>query len=229
MTDAADGRRSRGAKAGDPRRTSRDAVLAAALRVADTEGAAGLSMRRVADEVGVPVMTLYGFVRTKQELVTAVCELAFEGLFKAGRAEGSPAGRLRSVVGELQSALRAHPAVVELVLADAVPSALFDDFREATLTILADAGLSTEDTLRALGAFYAAALGFAVAGSARGSAAEREAAEVRRLARLHPIDYPLLAALAEPYPKHLSTESFAVTLEHLITAFGITDGTEERH
>ena len=211
------------------RRTSREAVLAAALRLADAEGASALSMRRVANEVGVPVMTLYGFVRTKQELLEAVSERVFEGLFKSGRSEGTPAERLRSGARELQAALREHPAVVELVLADAVPSAVFDDVREAFLGILADAGLSDHQALDALGAFFCIALGFAVAGATRQGGVGRTDDEVRRLQRLHPTDYPRLTALAPHYLSHLSAESFTGAVEHLIAGFGITDDQEGHH
>jgi AcrR family transcriptional regulator len=208
---------------GRERRTSREAVLAAALRLADAEGASALSMRRVANEVGVPVMTLYGFVRTKQELVQAVSERVFEGLFKSGRSEGTPAQRLLSGARELQAALREHPAVVELVLADAVPSAVFDDVRESFLEIFADAGLSDHQALDALGAFFCIALGFAVAGATREGGDGHADDEVRRLQRLHPTDYPRLTALAPHYPSHLSAESFTGAVEHLIAGFGITD------
>ena len=186
-------------------------------------------MRRVADEVGVPVMTLYGFVRTKQELLQAVSERAFEGLFKSSRGGGTPAERLLAVARELQTALQEHPAVVELVLTDSVPSAVFDDVREALLEILADAGLSDDRAVQALGAFFGIALGFAVGGAARARAVGRADGEVRRLQRLHPADYPRLTALAPQYPSHLSAEAFTTAVEHLIAGFGITDDQEGHH
>jgi AcrR family transcriptional regulator len=51
-------------------RITRDELAAAALHIADTEGFAALSMRRLATEVGVGTMTLYHYVHNKDELLT---------------------------------------------------------------------------------------------------------------------------------------------------------------
>jgi AcrR family transcriptional regulator len=51
-------------------RFTRDQLAAAALRIADTEGFDAVSMRRVAAELGAGTMTLYHYVRTKEDLVT---------------------------------------------------------------------------------------------------------------------------------------------------------------
>jgi AcrR family transcriptional regulator len=53
-------------------RITRDELAAAAVRIADTEGFAALSMRRLAAEVGVGTMTLYHYIRNKDELLTLV-------------------------------------------------------------------------------------------------------------------------------------------------------------
>jgi AcrR family transcriptional regulator len=49
---------------------TRDQIASTALAIADTEGFAAVSMRRVASELGAGTMTLYYYVRTKDELVT---------------------------------------------------------------------------------------------------------------------------------------------------------------
>ncbi|GII77571.1 GntR family transcriptional regulator [Sphaerisporangium rufum] len=48
---------------------TRDQIAAAALAIADTEGFAAVSMRRIAAELGAGTMTLYYYVRNKDELV----------------------------------------------------------------------------------------------------------------------------------------------------------------
>jgi len=48
---------------------NRDAVVAAALAIADSEGVDAVSMRRVASRLGVGAMTIYGHVRDKDELL----------------------------------------------------------------------------------------------------------------------------------------------------------------
>ncbi|QWF79434.1 TetR/AcrR family transcriptional regulator [Amycolatopsis sp. CA-230715] len=48
---------------------TRDQIASTALSLADTEGFAAVSMRRVAAELGAGTMTLYYYVRTKDELI----------------------------------------------------------------------------------------------------------------------------------------------------------------
>ena len=53
-------------------RFSRADIATVALRIADTEGIDAVSMRRVASELGAGTMTLYHYVRTKDELLALV-------------------------------------------------------------------------------------------------------------------------------------------------------------
>jgi DNA-binding transcriptional regulator YhcF (GntR family) len=47
----------------------RDRVVRTAIAIADAEGLTGLSMRRLAGELGIPTMSVYRFVADKEELV----------------------------------------------------------------------------------------------------------------------------------------------------------------
>jgi AcrR family transcriptional regulator len=53
-------------------RFTRDDIAAAAVNIADTEGFAAVSMRHLAGVLGAGTMTLYHYVRTKDELLTLV-------------------------------------------------------------------------------------------------------------------------------------------------------------
>lgn len=53
-------------------RLSREAIGAAALAIADREGFDAVSMRRVAQELGVGTMSLYYYVKTKDDLVAVM-------------------------------------------------------------------------------------------------------------------------------------------------------------
>ena len=53
---------------------SREAIVDAALRVLDREGAAGLSMRRVADELGTGPASLYWHVANKDALIDLIVD-----------------------------------------------------------------------------------------------------------------------------------------------------------
>ena len=58
-----------------------DRLVSAAVGLADAEGLAAVSMRRVAAELGVPAMTLYGYVPGKGELVDLMLDSALGELY----------------------------------------------------------------------------------------------------------------------------------------------------
>jgi AcrR family transcriptional regulator len=64
------------ARRGRPGRTplTREAIVDAALRVVDREGADGLSMRRVAEELGTGPASLYWHVASKDELINLLVD-----------------------------------------------------------------------------------------------------------------------------------------------------------
>ena len=55
-------------------RFTREQIAAAAVRIADAEGSDALSMRRIAAELDAGTMTLYHYVRTKDELLSLVTD-----------------------------------------------------------------------------------------------------------------------------------------------------------
>ncbi|MER7397380.1 TetR/AcrR family transcriptional regulator [Streptomyces sp. NPDC000151] len=67
-------RRSRGPKPG----LTLDAIVTAAVAVADTDGLAALSMRRVASELGVGAMSLYRYIPGKAELLDLMLDKVVE-------------------------------------------------------------------------------------------------------------------------------------------------------
>lgn len=66
----------RAARAGRPGRTpiTRQGIVDAALRVLEREGSEGLSMRRVAEEMGTGAASLYWHVASKDELIDLVVD-----------------------------------------------------------------------------------------------------------------------------------------------------------
>ena len=72
-------------------RFTRDEIAATAMRIADTEGFDAVSMRRLAAELDAGTMTLYHYVRTKDELLTLVID-AVMGEVVLGPDEPMPDG-----------------------------------------------------------------------------------------------------------------------------------------
>ncbi|HUA29688.1 MAG TPA: TetR/AcrR family transcriptional regulator C-terminal domain-containing protein [Streptosporangiaceae bacterium] len=93
---------------------SREAVVSAALQVLESGGGEGLTMRRVADQIGVSASSLYGYVANKEELVQLVLDRIFEDV------EVPPTGSWQETLREFGRALlamyRRHPGVAALTL-----------------------------------------------------------------------------------------------------------------
>jgi AcrR family transcriptional regulator len=84
-------------------------IVAAAIAVADAEGLAGLSMRRVATEIGAATMSLYRHVVDKDDLLLKMMDAAFaECRFPARRPEGWRA-QLELAARTLWVTFRRHP------------------------------------------------------------------------------------------------------------------------
>src|SRR5690349_8477694 len=92
---------------------SREKILAAALAIVDREGLAALSMRRVAEAVGVEAMSLYHHVANKAALLDGVYELVLAELPPWKRSSSWRAS-LRTRAIDLRATLRAHPNTLPL-------------------------------------------------------------------------------------------------------------------
>lgn len=199
------------AKRGPRPRFTREEVLQAALRVVDSEPPDRFTMRRVADELGMGVMTLYGYVRNKEEILEGITVLLF--------AEVRPPAytatwdeQLRSEMRTLHSVGRRHPNLVTLVLAQRSAAPGMFGMRERTLSALLDAGFTDETALHALGTLCNYSLGFA---GAQAAAAPIDLPD--RIRELPAEMFPRLSALADNYGAHLSNEAFEFGLELIIT------------
>jgi AcrR family transcriptional regulator len=98
---------------------SRERVLRAAMDLADREGIDALSMRSLAREVGVEAMSLYHYVRSKDELLAELTDQVRQEieLPQARPAEWKSA--IRRMAVSYHAALRRHPWV-HTVTPDAV-------------------------------------------------------------------------------------------------------------
>jgi len=199
------------AKRGPRPRFTRQEVLEAALRVIDAVPPDAFTMRRVADELGMGVMTLYGYVRNKEEILEGVTALLFAEAHRAA-SNANWDDQLRAEVRGLYSVGCRHPNLVTLVLAQRSAAPGMFGMRERMLTALLDAGFTDATALHALGALCNYALGFA---GAQAAASPIDLPD--RIRELPAEQFPRLSALAENYDAHLSNEAFEFGLELLIT------------
>ncbi|MDF5754448.1 TetR family transcriptional regulator [Spongiactinospora sp. TRM90649] len=97
---------------------SREAVLDRAVALADEEGVAAVSVRRLAALLDVTPMALYWHFKSKEELFTAAADHLLADVTRADPATGADPSwdaRLRTMVGTLIDLMRAHPCLAELL------------------------------------------------------------------------------------------------------------------
>jgi AcrR family transcriptional regulator len=129
-----------------PRHT-REGIARAAIRIADDEGFGALSMRRVAAELGAGTMTLYHYVRTKDELLALVDDAVMgELLIPAGELPDGWRAGMREIAHRTRDAFVRHPWIVEMPKnADGGPNGALHV--EQSLAAMAGTGLGSDDCL----------------------------------------------------------------------------------
>jgi AcrR family transcriptional regulator len=188
-------------------------VLEAALRVIDRESPETFTMRRVADELGMGVMTLYGYVSNKEEILEGITVLALaDGQPEAELPAGGWEAQVRSDVGHLHDLCRRHPNLVALVLGQTAASPGLFRLRERLLGALLGAGFDRVTALHALGILTSYALGF---GGAQAGTAPIDLPD--RIRELPASEFPNLADAADRYDVHLSDEAFEQGLEFILS------------
>ncbi|GGM56521.1 TetR/AcrR family transcriptional regulator [Dactylosporangium sucinum] len=89
-------------------------IVAVAVTLADTEGLAALSMRRVAEQLGVSAMSLYTYVPSKAELLDVMVDtVSAEAVPPAFAAEGWR-DRLQEVARNNWELYRRHPWLLQV-------------------------------------------------------------------------------------------------------------------
>lgn len=91
-----------------------DRIVVAATRLADSEGIAALSMRRVADALGVGTMSLYTYVPGKGELLDLMVDAAYGDLDTDDRS-GAWRERLRRIAFANRALYVRHPWMLQVV------------------------------------------------------------------------------------------------------------------
>ncbi len=148
---------------GRPPTLSRERVLAAAVEHADRSGLDGMTMRAVADELGVEAMSLYHHVSGKAGLLDGLVERVMAEVDEA-TALIETDGDWRDVVRRRCLAARGvmvrHPwGPTLLVSRTSIPPSVFAHF-EAVLGAMVEAGASYHLGHRALHALGSMVLGF---------------------------------------------------------------------
>ena len=140
---------------------SRERVLDAARALADRSGIEALTMRKLADELGVGAMTLYYYFANKDELLDGMVDVVFSEIEPPStELDWKTAMRRRAI--STREALNRHRWAVGLMETRMTPGPANAQLHEAVLACLRRAGFSIENTIHAYSVQDAYIYGFAL-------------------------------------------------------------------
>jgi len=144
-----------------PRRTrlNRERVLRAAVTLADQAGTEGLSMRKLAEELGVVPMALYKHVANKEELLDGMIDIVVGEIDPPVAGAGWKAAIRQRILSARQS-LRRHPWAPAAIESRADPSPVMLAYIDSIIGMFLDGGFSIDLTHHALHALGSRLLGF---------------------------------------------------------------------
>jgi TetR/AcrR family tetracycline transcriptional repressor len=125
---------------GERARLTRSVVVDRAMQLADAAGLDGLTIRKLAQELGVTPMALYWHFRSKDELLDGLAERVWSEIDVDVDAEAPWPDQLRGLLESLLQVLRAHPAAPALLLHKETQNESFLRATEITLDVLRNAG-----------------------------------------------------------------------------------------
>jgi AcrR family transcriptional regulator len=207
-------------------RHDRAAITAIAVRIADAEGLEAVTMRRVAGELGIAVMSLYNYVPAKDHLGQLMADrLAGEYAYRVTPGP-DPRAAIADLAGQAREIARRHPWVGGLMQRPLPPGPNGLRYLDYFLGLLAGSRLDTGAKLEVIAIISGFATMYGVmqaALPAEGTGAvEQNAAQIQAFARAVATGrYPhLAAALAAGGPPRSHHDIFGSCLERLIDLAG---------
>ena len=176
---------------------SRERVLRVAFERTDTDGIEALSMRKLAQELGVEAMSLYRHVRNKGEIVDGMIDLVFGEIgLPPPDMDWKMAMRQRAI--SAREVLARHPWAIGLMESRSTPGPATLQHHDAVIGCLRDAGFSIAVAAHAYSVLDSYIYGFALQQASLPFKTPTQAAEVAdSIRRQFPTDaYPHLTELA---------------------------------
>ncbi|MFG2617339.1 TetR/AcrR family transcriptional regulator [Streptomyces sp. NPDC048507] len=135
---------------GRPARLDRDRTVDAALVLLDGAGLDALTMRRLAETLGVRAGALYRHFATKQDLLTAMAERMLAGCATAPVPDPEWSGRLTALAHRMRGALLAHRDGARVYAGTHATGPNTLGFAEAFVGAVRGAGFGDGDAARAV-------------------------------------------------------------------------------
>jgi TetR/AcrR family transcriptional regulator, tetracycline repressor protein len=129
---------------GDKPRLSKRTVTENALKLADADGLDALTIRKLADHLGVTPMALYWHFRSKEDLLEGVAEQVWGELDVNTDPDAPWWAQLQGLLESLVAVLRAHSAAAQLLLEHEKRNEAALRATEVTLDVLRRAGFDPQ-------------------------------------------------------------------------------------
>jgi AcrR family transcriptional regulator len=203
---------------------TRERVLAAAVALADRGGIESLSMRKLAQELGVEAMSLYHHVANKDDILDGLVDVVFGEIDLPTGEDGWKAAMRRRAISA-REALRRHPWATGLMESRPTPGAANLRHHDAVLGVLRGAGFSVELAAHAYSLLDSYIYGFALEEASLPFHTPEEAAQVAQaiMAEFPAAEYPHLTEIAVD---HVLQPGYDYGNEYLFGLDLILDGLE---
>jgi AcrR family transcriptional regulator len=173
---------------------SRELIADAALDLVDREGVEALSMRRLAGDLGIGTMTIYGYFRDKEELLDLAVDRAARR-YDLSPGEGNWRPRIRELITTVYRSLCEHPSAVQVRSRRPILNPGAIRACEAGMTILDEAGFELREAAAAWRLLFTYVFGYAAFSSYEPSA-ELKSEWEEELSALPEEQYPITAGAA---------------------------------
>ena len=193
-------------KASEPprrERLNRDRVLRTALSLADQGGFDGLSMRKLAEQLGVVPMALYKHVADKDELLDGMVDLVFGEVEVPTGVAWKSAMRVRAT--SMRDALRRHPWAIGRMETGTPGPANLRHHNAVLGCLRRDAGFPFRTAVHAYSLMDSYIYGFALQDRSMGDIPAEAKRRRDVVEQRHPDPagvYPYLVELAEQFAEH---------------------------
>jgi AcrR family transcriptional regulator len=120
-------------------------VVSTAIQLADRDGLGGLSMRRLAEELGITAMSLYGYVPSKAELLDVMADRAYAEIPARGRPAAPWQATLTALAERHWALLLSHPWLLQIAASRPLLGPSLTAFYDAELAAVDGLGLTDVD------------------------------------------------------------------------------------
>jgi TetR/AcrR family transcriptional regulator, tetracycline repressor protein len=198
---------------------TRRQIVDAALELADQDGLEALSMPALAQRLECGVMTIYGYVDSKEDLLDAIALRGLADLRLPRPLPDEASGVLLAWGRAMRQTLLEHPSLPVIFLARAVIGPGIFHGIEALLGALGPSGMQPRVGVHAIYAVLIYTIGFVaweLPRTRRQSESDYATSWRRGFAELPPHDFPLTASILPELPRLAGAEQFETGLTALV-------------